>query len=175
MKAFVLALGTAAACAAISTPATAATVAREDLTLAAGACQPSVSTTAFRAYGTSVRNVGSTNIYVTCALPADPYGGSNGGNTLVYMRVANVNGTARAMNCTMVAGYTTDTTVGSTTQGSFAKSTTVSANSYNGLEWDPATLLGSGMLFANVAVTCLLQPYTEIKYIGRQYTVEIGT
>lgn len=159
----------------LASGADAATATRDDLVHAQGACQPTVPTSSLRAYSTGLRNAGTTSIYVTCAVFGQYYESAEG-SSFIRVAVGNVNGSLRAISCTLSTGWTSSVTAGQVTQGVFPKQINVAGNSLTFIDFSAETVLGAAdRRFSNASVTCLLQPYTEIKWIRRVYAEEIGT
>lgn len=163
-------LATAALC---SQNANAATSPRDSLVHAQGVCQPSVPTNNVRAYTTGIRNVGATNLYMSCGLPGYWFSSPNGDN-FVRVSVANVTGTPKTVFCTLSTGWASSTTAGVTTQGTFTKSALVSAQSTAFIDWNASEELPVDTFFSNSSITCTLPSYTELKWIRRTWVEDVG-
>jgi len=149
---------------------------RDDLIHAQGACQPSIPTSSLRSYVTGLRNVGTTDIYVTCATPGIYYNSPDGGSTFIRVAVGNVNGSARPITCTLYTGWASNTTAGSVSQGTYpAPTVSVGPSTVTFIDWSASTTLPADSYFSNASFTCKLAPYTEIKWIRRAYNEEVGT
>lgn len=172
MKTVIAAMLCTAVASLLSTNASAVTVHHVTNGNAAGVCAAAFSDQVVRNRPTGVRNTGTAAIYVTCSVPGDAQGSKA---TSTYIRVANFGTGSQTVSCNFQPGFT-NSTDGTTYQGSFGKSILLTANAYNWLTFTatdyPAT---SAFGFQNANFTCLLQPNTEIQYIGFESDVEVGS
>ena len=155
----------------LSTSASATTVNHQEVVNAAGVCSAAFSNQTVRNRPTGVRNTGTSAIYVTCSIPGDFSGATS---DEVYLRVANFGTSSQPINCNFQPGYSNGVT-NTTSQGSFSGGATVAANDFAYLYFysvDYPSTSSTG--FYNANFTCLLQPNTELQYIGRYYDESVN-
>jgi hypothetical protein len=146
---------------------------RIDLTGASGACVPTLPSDPVRYRVGGLRNAGNEDIYVICGMIGDWREGGTGvaGASDVYIRVTNTDAVERSTQCTLHAGYSSNST--STTQGAFAQAKAIAP----GMHWEftfTAATVVDGDEWATATFICRLPPKSEISYVMREYSEWIG-
>lgn len=153
---------------AVSPPVLAVNVIRDELNLAATACQPALPAYAgvLRTRPVAIQNEGDASAFVTCGLRGVKGNVRSVRRAGVYLR--NNAATPKTVSCTLV-----DTGVNMNNPTYLVRSTVLAANQIPTLvEWTSAD--NGGTAFRYPAFSCVLPPGTGISAVSRVHAEDVG-
>ena len=151
------------------TPANAATSIRNDVQMAAAACQPFFSTTQARYSASGLNNAGTSQFYVVCSMGGFWQGETNMGNDYMGVVVYNPTGNSINVACTARPGYVIG---GGSVQGASPQSSSIAAGSFKTFSWIPSDFGATTLKNANF--TCTLPPGATINFVETYQYVDVG-
>jgi hypothetical protein len=151
-------------------PAEAVDKMRNDVKMAAAACQPFFTTTQAHYSAGGLTNAGTAQFYVVCSMGGFWQGLTDQGNTLMQIIVNNPTATIIDVNCTARPGYIYGTT---NNQLASPKSATLQAGYAYIFTWHPSDFGVTTMPNANF--TCTLPAGIVIQYVETVGYVDVGT
>ena len=147
-------------------------ISRVDLTQSPGACVPTLPSDPVRYRVGGLRNAGASDIYVICGMRAPWHTSGGDGATGAYLRVRNTGTVDAAVQCTLHAGYSVNSTA--TSQGSWSKARVVGPSTNYEFDFSAVDALGPDEQFATPTFLCRLPPKTEVQYVLREYKENVG-
>lgn len=150
-------------------PASAATSLRNDVQMAAAACQPFFSTTQARYSASGLTNAGTSQFYVVCSMGGFWQGDTNTGNEYMAVVVHNPTANSITVNCTARPGSVVGN---SSIQGASPKSQQILAGGSAFFQWYPADF--STVTLRNANFTCTLPPGAVLNLVETYQYVDVG-
>jgi hypothetical protein len=160
--------------AAVYAPAAgAAEVSRTDLVEAATACTSTAPGDNLRNNVAGVRNIGESDIYITCAIAGDPnVGPTASGASFISVRVYNNSVSNHNIQCSLYGGSGNGSST--TTQGASTQIQNIKPNDNKWFYFYPSSLPGSPTEIANATVICKAPQNVGVYYVYRDYIDTVG-